>query len=179
MLATGSRTRLALSSRRAREARRSGTPPTSVVSPSRASSPVARGTAAGLSCEGLAAATATLTNRRTRVVYDDLDNLSSLPSPAGTERCRSLEGVDMSHAFALRILLAFAPAALGQVKKILNDFPSRVGCVAFSPDGKSLATATLPSKGGKDALRLWDVTTGKELCSLGNYKIGCSAVVFS
>ncbi|MBI1914161.1 MAG: WD40 repeat domain-containing protein [Planctomycetes bacterium] len=85
----------------------------------------------------------------------------------------------MSRAFALAALLALVPAAPGQVKKVLNDFPDRVGCVAFSPDGKTLATVTHPSKGYKDALRLWDVATGKELCQLGIYKFACSAVVFS
>jgi len=85
----------------------------------------------------------------------------------------------MSRSIPLMILMALTPAAPGQVKKILNDFPFGVECVAFSPDGKTLATATLPSKAGKDALRLWDVATGKELCQLRTDKFGCSALAFS
>src|SRR5436309_1733059 len=85
----------------------------------------------------------------------------------------------MSRSFALMILVALAPAAPGQVKKILNDFPYGVNCLAFSPDSKLLATSTHPSERGKDALRIWDVATGKEVYRLGDYKLGCSALTFS
>ncbi len=85
----------------------------------------------------------------------------------------------MSRSFALATLLALAPTAPAQVKKILNDFPFGVECVAFSPDGKTLATGTLSRGGGKDALRLWDIATGKELCCLRTDKFGCSALAFS
>ena len=85
----------------------------------------------------------------------------------------------MKHSWTVAILLAVPPVASGQVRKILNDFPGRVNCLAFSPDGKLLATNTPPSEGDNNALRLWDVATGKELCCLGNYRLVGSALTFT
>jgi WD40 repeat protein len=86
----------------------------------------------------------------------------------------------MTRSVTLAFLLAFAPTVQGQVDKILRDFPHGVDCLAFSPDGKTLATGTRASAGGKDAVTLWDVATGKELCRLdGDDPFGCSSLTFS
>jgi len=52
---------------------------------------------------------------------------------------------------------------------------STVHSVAFSPDGKLLATTTLV---GNEA-RLWDLPSGKQLAALKGHVQGVSAVVFS
>ncbi len=86
----------------------------------------------------------------------------------------------LSRLGCLALLAAFSPAALGQVNRVLRDFPHAVDAVAFSPDGKTLATGTFHSGLGRDALRLWDVATGKEMCSLGdNHRFGCTALAFT
>jgi WD40 repeat protein len=85
----------------------------------------------------------------------------------------------MCRAFALVALLALTPAAPGQVRRVLRGFPSGVYCIAFSPDGKILATSTSASEEGNDGLRLWDVATGKELCRLGAYKRAIHSMAFA
>jgi len=86
----------------------------------------------------------------------------------------------MLRPMGIAVLLALAPVAPGQVRKILRDFPHGVDALAFSPDGKILATGTYPSTAGKDAVTLWDVASGKELCRLGdNAPFGCSSLAFS
>jgi WD40 repeat protein len=77
------------------------------------------------------------------------------------------------------MLLAVVPGEPAKVRKILNDFPDGVWCVAFSPDGKLLATTTHPSAGDNNAVRLWDVASGKEVCCLGKYRRGGGTVLFS
>ena len=85
----------------------------------------------------------------------------------------------MTRSVAFVVLLAAAPAAPAQVKKILNDFPYGVVSLAFSPDSKTLATSTSPSDGDNNSLRLWDIASSKEICCLGNYKVACGSLVFS
>jgi WD40 repeat protein len=46
--------------------------------------------------------------------------------------------------------------------------------VAFSPDGKRLATA-----GGEGAVKIWDAATGQELGALKGHSDGIRSVVFS
>ena len=85
----------------------------------------------------------------------------------------------MSRLFALGLVLTAVLAAPAQVKKILNDFPNGIHCLAFSPDAKMLATSTSPSDGDNNVLRLWDIASGREICCLGSYRLGCSALAFS
>ena len=85
----------------------------------------------------------------------------------------------MACILLLAALLVTAPIDPPKVRKILNDFPDGVMCLAFSPDGKTLATNGYPSMGDNNALRLWDVASGKEICCLGNYRLGNGVLVFS
>jgi WD40 repeat protein len=53
----------------------------------------------------------------------------------------------------------------GKLRETLPERPGQVACVAFDPDGKTLAVATAPygrSKARTGDLRLWDVATGRE-----------------
>jgi WD40 repeat protein len=86
----------------------------------------------------------------------------------------------MASAAVVVGLLAFGQMGPDPVRTIIRDFPYGVECLAFSPDGKTIATGTHHSGEGKDALRLWEAATGKEICRLGeDYRFGCSAVAFS
>jgi WD40 repeat protein len=60
--------------------------------------------------------------------------------------------------------------------KEVRKFPhlAQVCCAAFSPDGKSLATASNDS-----GVYLWDVPTGKQRCSFQGHKWASLAIVFS
>ena len=50
-------------------------------------------------------------------------------------------------------------------------------CVAYSPDGKRLATASGPANADWSVMKLWDAQTGKELLSFNAG--GCLCVAFS
>src|SRR5262249_2369416 len=66
----------------------------------------------------------------------------------------------MSLLFRLLLLtscLLLAPTALAEPAPLRLPHPELVGSVAFSPDGKTLATGC-----HDDILRVWDVATGKE-----------------
>src|SRR5712692_5818100 len=58
----------------------------------------------------------------------------------------------------------------------LVSLPQGSACVAFSPDGKTVAT-----QGDGNEIRLWDVATGKERASLefGGPLAGAGALAFS
>ncbi len=85
----------------------------------------------------------------------------------------------MYRLLALVVLLVLSPPAPGQLRDTWRDFHHGVDDLAFSPDGKMLATCSRPADGGKDALRVWDVATGKELFRLGDYKYSHRAPAFS
>jgi len=69
--------------------------------------------------------------------------------------------------------------ATGQVR--MTKRARRVCCVAFSPDGKTLAAGFWSEvaglSGGK--AKVWDVTTGQELATLKGHKVGVLSVAFS
>jgi WD40 repeat protein len=77
----------------------------------------------------------------------------------------------------LAMLVVVVPGEPAKVRKILNDFPDGIWGLAFTADGKQLATSTYPSAGNNDGLRLWDVGSGKEVCRLGSYRLAGNLVI--
>jgi WD40 repeat protein len=62
--------------------------------------------------------------------------------------------------------------------------PSRVWNVAFSPDGKRLASVGGPSSPGRTnkgpgEVRIWDMNTGQEVCTLEGHELNVYGVAFS
>ena len=62
----------------------------------------------------------------------------------------------------------------GQEKAILKGHTSLVNSVAFSPDGKTLASASCD-----ETIKLWDVATGKEQATLKGHMDAVWSVAFS
>src|SRR5438874_2715514 len=60
-----------------------------------------------------------------------------------------------------------------KLRDTLQGHTNAVVSVAFSPDGKTLASASYDG-----TLKLWDMTTGKERATLGKYTgcVGCVAI---
>ena len=78
---------------------------------------------------------------------------------------------------ALSLFLLFASAALAGADGLpaeLRGHTALVYSVAFSPDGKQLATA-----GFDNVVKIWDTTTGKELRTLTGHTGPVYCVVYS
>jgi len=60
-----------------------------------------------------------------------------------------------------------------KLRDTLNGHMGPVNGVAYSPDGKTLAS------GGGKTIKLWDVATGKELVTFQGHTLGVYAVAFS
>lgn len=74
------------------------------------------------------------------------------------------------------LLAQISAANAGQVKQIaeMKDAKSAILCLAFSPDGKLLASGEVDKK-----IRLWDVAAGKQLAVLEGHSKQVTAVAFS
>src|SRR5215470_11906835 len=77
-------------------------------------------------------------------------------------------------ALALSLFFCYALTAEGQAPAELKGHTALVYGVAFSPDGKILATA-----GFDNAVKLWDFATGKEIKTLSGHTGPVYSVAFS
>jgi WD40 repeat protein len=73
------------------------------------------------------------------------------------------------HTLTLALVLALAPCQGSPAQELqerasLKGHPLFTDCVALSPDGKTVATGGRKRRGGE--LRLWDVSSGKEVTTL-------------
>jgi len=66
------------------------------------------------------------------------------------------------------------PTAVGDELKVLTGHTDSVAAVAFAPDGKLLASASLDN-----SVRLWDPSSGKEVAGLQGHGARVNAVRFS
>jgi WD40 repeat protein len=66
------------------------------------------------------------------------------------------------------------PSAGGQARARLEGHRARVSSVAFSPDGKTLATGS-----ADNTIRLWDLGSGRERARLEGHRDGVTSVAFS
>jgi WD40 repeat protein len=79
------------------------------------------------------------------------------------------------HRFALAVLLAFpVVASAADEPMVLKGHTAWIGGVAFSPDGKTIATAS-----GDKTVKLWDAATGKERATLKGHEDCVTCVAFS
>jgi WD40 repeat protein len=62
----------------------------------------------------------------------------------------------------------------GREAATLTGHDSRIGCLAYSPDGKRLATGS-----GDQTVKLWDTATGQELLTLTGHADTITGVAFS
>src|SRR5262245_20186678 len=84
----------------------------------------------------------------------------------------------MVRCSAILLLLIFVPGAPAQFRAKWVDFPGHVYCLAFSPDGKLLATGTGTRGSDEASLMLWEVATGKRWRELPGHN-SCSSLAFS
>jgi WD40 repeat protein len=62
----------------------------------------------------------------------------------------------------------------GKEQVVLRGHTAGVPCVAFAPDGRTIATGSLDN-----TVRIWDVATGRQTAILGGNKGPVESVVFS
>ena len=71
----------------------------------------------------------------------------------------------------------------GVIRTILAGHLNRVACVAFSPDGKTLASGSWTHSGGGNRhpvdICLWNVLTGEERTTLTDHTDGVTSIAFS
>ncbi|CEF49278.1 unnamed protein product [uncultured bacterium] len=72
-------------------------------------------------------------------------------------------------------VLCLWDVATGKELRVFRGHRARVECVAFSPDGKMVASGSER----EPAVRLWETATGKELRQLDGHQIYVQAVTFS
>jgi WD40 repeat protein len=92
------------------------------------------------------------------------DEVAAFACSADGKTLAVASGVLRLRAGAGSPVVMLLDSATGQERVRLTRLPSFCNALAFSPDGKSLATGTLG--GGKPQVQLWDVATGRQLTEL-------------
>ena len=69
---------------------------------------------------------------------------------------------------------ALPPGAIARMGTVRLRHEAQVSCVAFAPDGKTVASASEDK-----TVRLWDTATGKEIHQLRGHQRWVNSVVFS
>ncbi len=57
--------------------------------------------------------------------------------------------------------------------------PAPIVCIAYSPDGKRIATGVIPSPGGTDELRVWDLESGLSVFQIGMPMVDFRGIAYS
>lgn len=95
--------------------------------------------------------------------------------------------IELAAALCVGLVLTLTPSAIAQnalpadavLRLSAADLPSVRG-VAFSPDGKQIATRGEPADPSKPRrIRIWDATTGKLIRSLECHDVPLTAIAFS
>lgn len=95
---------------------------------------------------------------------------------AGIDLTAMTADMNMSsiYTFVLRVWDISNPSARAREMHSLTGHASSITALAFSPDGKRLAS------GGYDAqVKLWDVSAGREMQSFAGHTLGVTALAFS
>jgi WD40 repeat protein len=93
---------------------------------------------------------------------------ATLSVRTGRREATSPDGRLLARADDARVELT--EAATGTILRVLKDHDKEVTCLAFAPDGRTLATG-----GEDDTLRLWNVATGRLLLVLPAKEVCCLA----
>jgi WD40 repeat protein/tRNA A-37 threonylcarbamoyl transferase component Bud32 len=122
-----------------------------------------------------------------RLAASDRETVKVWDATTGKE-VRTLPGISGVKAFspdAARMAAAedtqvvIRDVESGQQRVVLRGHANKVSCLAFSPDGKRLASGSERALTRPGELKVWDAVTGKELLPVPGQAAGLTAVAFS
>src|ERR1700751_4166783 len=89
---------------------------------------------------------------------------------------QSVSAMRSMHAFVatLMLMLLATPSAQAQVRATLRGHTLALASVAYSPDGKFIATGSYDR-----TAKVWDAASGKEIVTLTGHTAAVEAVAFS
>ena len=122
---------------------------------------------------------ATLDEKRSIVLRNTTTGalIRTLDSSEGSGRCRgafSPDGRFLAATSGLLLTIRIWEVATGHLSAILQGHTGAVECLAFSPDGRKLASGSLDT-----TVRLWDVSSRQEQLVYRGHSHGVAAVAFS